>query len=128
MHGLYHHLRGDPELTALVCPAPLMSRQLRRWQVRLSHNNCTPLLAVATPLPQPSLEPRAAYTLFVSMNAAKAERQGDVLGLGGYCQGLFFSLPLSAHTRSANSISTLELMALVAAIATFHEFLHHFPR
>eukprot|EP00965_Chrysotila_dentata_P183526 6060211-Pleurochrysis_carterae.AAC.1 len=56
------------------------------------------------------------------MDAAKAERHGDVLGLGGYCHGRFFSLPLSAQTRGANSIATLELMALVAAIATFREF------
>eukprot|EP00965_Chrysotila_dentata_P030805 1026565-Pleurochrysis_carterae.AAC.2 len=62
------------------------------------------------------------------MGAAKAEQQGNILGLGGYCHSLFFSLPLSANTRRANSIATLELMALVAAIATFHEFLQHFPR
>eukprot|EP00965_Chrysotila_dentata_P087337 2883911-Pleurochrysis_carterae.AAC.1 len=105
-----------------------MGRQLRRWQVRLSHNNCTPLFAVAAPLPQSSREPRAAPTMLVSMDAAKAEQHGDVMGLGGYCHGLFFSLPLSVRTRSANSIATVELMALVAAIATFHEFLHHFPR
>eukprot|EP00965_Chrysotila_dentata_P176650 5833676-Pleurochrysis_carterae.AAC.1 len=62
------------------------------------------------------------------MDAAKAEQQGNVLGLGGYCQGLFFSLPLSANMRRANSIAMLEHMALVAAIATFHKFFCHFPR
>eukprot|EP00965_Chrysotila_dentata_P158815 5246129-Pleurochrysis_carterae.AAC.1 len=62
------------------------------------------------------------------MDAAKAEQQGGVLGLGGYCHGLSFALPLAARTRSAKSIATLELMALVAAIATFHAFFRHFPR
>eukprot|EP00965_Chrysotila_dentata_P080379 2651782-Pleurochrysis_carterae.AAC.1 len=63
------------------------------------------------------------------MDAAKAKQHGDVLGLGSYCHGLFLSLPLAAHTRSANSIATLELnMALVAAIDTFHAFFRHFPR
>eukprot|EP00965_Chrysotila_dentata_P037532 1248522-Pleurochrysis_carterae.AAC.1 len=55
MHGLCHHLRGDPDPTALMCPSPFMDRQLRRWRVRLTQNNCTPLLAVATPLPQQPL-------------------------------------------------------------------------
>eukprot|EP00965_Chrysotila_dentata_P092771 3063139-Pleurochrysis_carterae.AAC.1 len=62
------------------------------------------------------------------MDAAKAEQHGDVLGLGVYCHGLFFSLPLAARTRSANSIATFKLMALVAAIAIFHAFFRHFPR
>eukprot|EP00965_Chrysotila_dentata_P118422 3914926-Pleurochrysis_carterae.AAC.1 len=63
MHELYHHLRGDPEPTTLVHPSPLfMSRQLRRWHVRLSHKNCTPLLSVATPLPEPSRVPCSAPT------------------------------------------------------------------
>eukprot|EP00965_Chrysotila_dentata_P062697 2077711-Pleurochrysis_carterae.AAC.1 len=62
MHGLYHHLRGDPDPTTLVCPAPFMDGQLRRWRVRLTHNNCTPLLAVATPLPQPLRGLQAAPT------------------------------------------------------------------
>eukprot|EP00965_Chrysotila_dentata_P036107 1202174-Pleurochrysis_carterae.AAC.1 len=44
--------------------------------------------------------------------AAKADQHGDVLGLGGCCHGLFFSLSLSARTRGTNSIATLELMAL----------------
>eukprot|EP00965_Chrysotila_dentata_P098865 3269343-Pleurochrysis_carterae.AAC.1 len=62
------------------------------------------------------------------MDAAKAERHGDVLRLGGYCHGLFFSLPLAARTRGANSVATLVLIALLAAIATFHDFLRHFLR
>eukprot|EP00965_Chrysotila_dentata_P169024 5581867-Pleurochrysis_carterae.AAC.1 len=85
MHGLYHHLRGDPEPTALVHPSPFMSRQLRRWQARLSHKTCTPLLAVATPLPEPSPVPCSVPTLFVSMDAAKPDCEGQTLGLGGYC-------------------------------------------
>eukprot|EP00965_Chrysotila_dentata_P137039 4533043-Pleurochrysis_carterae.AAC.1 len=89
-----------------------MTRQLTRWQTRLSHNSCTPFLAVATPLSAPLLHPCREPTLFVSMDAAKADRQGEDLGLGGYCHGLFFSLPLTAATRRANSIATLELMAL----------------
>eukprot|EP00965_Chrysotila_dentata_P142974 4724583-Pleurochrysis_carterae.AAC.1 len=62
-----------------------MDRQLRRWRVRLAHNNCTPLLAVATPLPRPLRGLQALPTLFVSMDAAKADQHGDILGLGGYC-------------------------------------------
>eukprot|EP00965_Chrysotila_dentata_P038810 1289818-Pleurochrysis_carterae.AAC.1 len=62
------------------------------------------------------------------MDAAKADHEGVVLGLGGYCHGLFFALPLSASMRRANSIATLELMALVASDATFHAFFRHFPR
>eukprot|EP00965_Chrysotila_dentata_P179082 5913964-Pleurochrysis_carterae.AAC.1 len=57
MHGLYHHLRGDPDPTALVLPAPFMARQLTRWRTRLSHNSCTPLLTVATPLSAPLCDP-----------------------------------------------------------------------
>eukprot|EP00965_Chrysotila_dentata_P116494 3850435-Pleurochrysis_carterae.AAC.1 len=87
-----------------------MSRQLRRWQARLSHKNCTPLLAVATPLPEPSPVPCSVRTLFVLMDAAKADCEGQTLGLGGYCHGLFSALPLSAGTRKANSIATLKLM------------------
>eukprot|EP00965_Chrysotila_dentata_P157460 5201905-Pleurochrysis_carterae.AAC.3 len=37
-------------------------------------------------------------------------------------------LPLSASTRRANSIATLELMALVASVATFYAFFRHFAR
>eukprot|EP00965_Chrysotila_dentata_P099259 3282070-Pleurochrysis_carterae.AAC.1 len=48
------------------------------------------------------------------MDAAKADCDDQALGLGGYCHDLFFALPLSAATRDANSIATLELMALVA--------------
>eukprot|EP00965_Chrysotila_dentata_P006155 201078-Pleurochrysis_carterae.AAC.2 len=81
----------------------------------------TPLLAVNTPLLHHSRAPCSAPPLFVFMDVAKAEQQGDVLGLGGYCHSLFFSLPLSANTRRANSIATLELTALVAAIATFRD-------
>eukprot|EP00965_Chrysotila_dentata_P203986 6182065-Pleurochrysis_carterae.AAC.4 len=62
------------------------------------------------------------------MDAAKADQQGEVLELGCYCHSLFFSLSLSANTRRANSIATLELMALVAAVVTFHAFFRHFPR
>eukprot|EP00965_Chrysotila_dentata_P038130 1267146-Pleurochrysis_carterae.AAC.1 len=62
------------------------------------------------------------------MDAAKADWQGEDLGLGGYCHGLFFFLPLSVATRRANSIATLKLMALVAAVATFHDSFRHFPR
>eukprot|EP00965_Chrysotila_dentata_P109873 3630901-Pleurochrysis_carterae.AAC.1 len=63
-----------------------MSRQLRRWQARLSHKNCTPLLgAVATPLPAPAPVPCSVPTLFVSMDAAKADCEDQTLGLGGYC-------------------------------------------
>eukprot|EP00965_Chrysotila_dentata_P213230 6187511-Pleurochrysis_carterae.AAC.4 len=50
MHGLYHYLCGDPDPTAIVDPTPFMSRQLERWQIRLSHSTCTPLIGVATPL------------------------------------------------------------------------------
>eukprot|EP00965_Chrysotila_dentata_P227779 6196219-Pleurochrysis_carterae.AAC.1 len=128
MHGLYHHFRRDPDPTALVRPSPFVSRQLRRWQTQLSHKNCTSLLAAATPLPEASRAPCSAPTLFVSLDAAKAYHEGEVFGLGGYCHGLFFSLLLSASTRRANSIATLELMALVASIATFHAFSRHFPR
>eukprot|EP00965_Chrysotila_dentata_P233230 6199471-Pleurochrysis_carterae.AAC.1 len=53
------------------------------------------------------------------MDAAKAHQHGQLLGPGGYCYGLFFSLPLAPLSRHVNSIATLELMALVAAIATF---------
>eukprot|EP00965_Chrysotila_dentata_P177218 5852902-Pleurochrysis_carterae.AAC.3 len=122
MHGLYRHLRDDPDPTVLVCPLPCMSRQLQRWQTRLSNSNYTPLLAVATPQPQPSRVPCSAPTLFLSMDAAKADLQGEVLGLRCYCHGLFFSLPLSTNMRRANSIATLERMALVAAVATFLDF------
>eukprot|EP00965_Chrysotila_dentata_P145351 4800194-Pleurochrysis_carterae.AAC.1 len=63
------------------------------------------------------------------MDAAKADCEGQTLGLGGYCNGLFFALPFSAATRKANSIATLELMAsLVASVATFHAFFRHLPR
>eukprot|EP00965_Chrysotila_dentata_P081884 2702645-Pleurochrysis_carterae.AAC.2 len=62
------------------------------------------------------------------MDAAKAHQHGQVLGLGCYCHAFFFSLPLSQHTHHANSIATLELMALVAAVATIHAFFRHFPR
>eukprot|EP00965_Chrysotila_dentata_P113794 3761417-Pleurochrysis_carterae.AAC.2 len=58
MHGLYHHLRGDPDPTALVRPTPFACRQLLRGQTRLNHNNCTPLLAVAKPLSPSVREPR----------------------------------------------------------------------
>eukprot|EP00965_Chrysotila_dentata_P172290 5686130-Pleurochrysis_carterae.AAC.3 len=145
--GLLEHVRGvwvgPPSwmhgLTCVVTqtrqpwftPRPsctFMCRQLARWQTRLSHNNCTPLLAVATPLSPPLREPRCVPTLFVSMDAAKAYKQGQVLVLGDYCHGLFFSLPLLPHTRHANSITTLELMALFAAVATSHAFFCHFPR
>eukprot|EP00965_Chrysotila_dentata_P055634 1845715-Pleurochrysis_carterae.AAC.1 len=61
-----------------------MCRQLLRWQKRLSHNNCVPLLAVATPVTPLVYEPRAVPTLFVSMDAAKAHQHGQLLGLGGY--------------------------------------------
>eukprot|EP00965_Chrysotila_dentata_P169984 5610875-Pleurochrysis_carterae.AAC.1 len=76
----------------------------------------------------PVRELRYVPTLFVSMDAAKAHQHGQVLGLGGYCHGLFFSLPLAPQSRHANSIATLELMALLAAVATFHTFFRHFPR
>eukprot|EP00965_Chrysotila_dentata_P263266 6214798-Pleurochrysis_carterae.AAC.5 len=110
-------------------PQPSHScRQLLRWQTRLSHNNCTPLLAVAKPLSPPVREPRYVPSLFVSTDAAKAHQHGQVLGLCGYCHGLFFSLPLSQRTRHANSIATLELMVLAAAVATFHAFFRYFPR
>eukprot|EP00965_Chrysotila_dentata_P071219 2353199-Pleurochrysis_carterae.AAC.1 len=62
------------------------------------------------------------------MDAAKAGYDGQALELGGYCHGLFFALPLSTATRDANSIATLELMALVASNATFNSFFRHFPR
>eukprot|EP00965_Chrysotila_dentata_P049472 1639894-Pleurochrysis_carterae.AAC.1 len=62
------------------------------------------------------------------MDAAKADREDEVLGLGGYCHGLFFALPLSARKRRANSTASLELMALIASVATFHAFFRHFPR
>eukprot|EP00965_Chrysotila_dentata_P173127 5713176-Pleurochrysis_carterae.AAC.1 len=62
------------------------------------------------------------------MDAAKPHQQGQLLGLGGYCHGLFFSLPLQPRSRNANSIATLELMALVAAVSTFYPFFRHFPR
>eukprot|EP00965_Chrysotila_dentata_P199712 6179542-Pleurochrysis_carterae.AAC.1 len=107
---------------------PRPSRQLRRWQTRLADNNCMPLLAAATPLFHHSRAPCSAPTLFVYMDAAKAKPQGDDLGLGKYCHSLFFSLPLSANTRRAKSVATLELMALVVAIATFRDFFCHFPR
>eukprot|EP00965_Chrysotila_dentata_P241917 6204567-Pleurochrysis_carterae.AAC.4 len=76
----YHHLRGDPDPTALVRPTPFACPQLMRWQARLSHNNCTPLLAVATSLTPPGCEPLYIPTLFVSMDAAKAHQHGQVLG------------------------------------------------
>eukprot|EP00965_Chrysotila_dentata_P003812 124605-Pleurochrysis_carterae.AAC.1 len=60
------------------------------------------------------------------MDAAKAHQHGQVLGLGAYCHGLV-SLPLLQRTRHANSIATLELMALVAAVATVHSFFCLFP-
>eukprot|EP00965_Chrysotila_dentata_P170687 5634597-Pleurochrysis_carterae.AAC.1 len=56
------------------------------------------------------------------MDGAKADHDGEVLGLGGYCHALFFALPLAASTRRANSIATLEFMALIASAATFHAF------
>eukprot|EP00965_Chrysotila_dentata_P088524 2923127-Pleurochrysis_carterae.AAC.1 len=62
------------------------------------------------------------------MDAPKAHQRWQNFGLGGYCHGLFFSLPLSPSSCNANSIATLELMALVAAVATFHTFFRHFPR
>eukprot|EP00965_Chrysotila_dentata_P088305 2916526-Pleurochrysis_carterae.AAC.1 len=79
-----------------------------------------PLLAVAAPLSPLVREPCCVPTLFVSMDAAKAHQHGQDLELGGYCHGLFFCAPLSPSSRNANSIATLELMALVAAVATFH--------
>eukprot|EP00965_Chrysotila_dentata_P089022 2938930-Pleurochrysis_carterae.AAC.2 len=63
--------------------------------------------------------------------AMKAEREGENLGLGGYCHGLFFSLTLSVATRRANSIATLELMALPCCCCcnlSRLESLRHFPR
>eukprot|EP00965_Chrysotila_dentata_P258431 6213216-Pleurochrysis_carterae.AAC.1 len=122
MHGFYHHLRGDPDPAALVRPTPFACRQLLRWQTRLSRNNCIPLLAVATPLTPTVRELCYVPILFVSMDAAKAHQRGQLLGLGVYCHGLLFSLPLAPRSRHANSIATLELMALVAAIATCHPF------
>eukprot|EP00965_Chrysotila_dentata_P006131 200484-Pleurochrysis_carterae.AAC.2 len=39
-----------------------------------------------------------------------------------------YLFPSLTHTRCANSIATLKLIALVAAVAIFHDFFHNFPR
>eukprot|EP00965_Chrysotila_dentata_P239880 6203364-Pleurochrysis_carterae.AAC.3 len=62
------------------------------------------------------------------MDAAKADQQGEVLGIGGYCHGFFLFLLLPAATRRANSIATLELMALGDAVAIFYDSFRHFLR
>eukprot|EP00965_Chrysotila_dentata_P245140 6206377-Pleurochrysis_carterae.AAC.3 len=74
-------------------------RQLVWWQKRLSHNNCTPLIAVATALLPPLRKLHYVPTLFVSMGAAKAHQRGQVLGLY-VVTAMGFSFPfLSRYTR-----------------------------
>eukprot|EP00965_Chrysotila_dentata_P218958 6190858-Pleurochrysis_carterae.AAC.2 len=117
-----HDLLGDPsDPTALIHLTPF------RWEKRFSHNNYTPLLAVATPLSPPLREPRYVPKQTVCLHG---RGEGSPRGTGPRAIGVTAmdsSSPPLPHTRRANSIDTLEFMALVAAVATFHTFFCHFP-
>eukprot|EP00965_Chrysotila_dentata_P165790 5473959-Pleurochrysis_carterae.AAC.3 len=112
MHGPYHHLRGDPDPTALVRPSPFMKQ--------------TAAAVAHAALPQ---EVHAAPCGCHAPAPALSRALLGAYSVRGYCHGLFFSLPLSANTRRAiNSIATLGPISLVNSVATFHAFFRYFPR
>ena len=109
MHGLYepHSADGVSRFgpNARVVPSPFMLRQLERW-LRLVHKSGG--AAVFAALDKRSVRwLRGAH--FVA--SADAATDCDVPGLGGYCHGMYWYIPIHPEWLNWLHITVLELLA-----------------
>jgi hypothetical protein len=121
MHGLYHP--HGPEGASrfgpngIVKPTAFMTLQLQRWLDTLQATAGTPVLAALDKAHLPTRQ-RPVYTA-----SADAATDSRVPGLGGYCHGLYWYVPIHMAWLDWLHITVLELLATGINAIVFANYL-----
>ena len=109
MHGLYepHGSEGASRYgpNARVSVNPFMLRQLTRWTTLVARSGGAPVLAA---LDKRHVPPPKGPIYVASADAAT---DSDVPGIGGYCHGMYWYIPIHPEWLNWLHITVLELLA-----------------
>ena len=119
MYGLYgphrsERVRRDGP-SAQVMVNPFMAAQLQRWLRLLMHTGGAAFTAALRKLPN-----LACLRYVVSSDAAT---DSEPAGIGGYCHGLYYYLPIEPEWLDWLHITCLEMLATGGSVMTFHDYL-----
>ena len=110
MHGLYepHSAEGVSRFgpNAHVHPNAFMISQLLRWVALVARSGGASVLAALDKRHAPSDGARAVYTA-----SADAATDSHVPGIGGYCHGMYWYVPIHPEWLHWLHITVLELLA-----------------
>ena len=122
LYGMYvpHAQQLGP--TDRVSVNELMQKCLQEWALVLTRTGGAPFLVVFNSEWTGS---DAAVIIFMSSDASK---EGTATpGLGGFCNGMYWSYPLPPWLLTLFAISALELMAAVLCVHILWSRVRHFP-
>lgn len=122
MYGLYRPHRPDGESRfgpagRIVCD-PLMRKQLERWRSLLAGSCC---VSVKRALMRTELEKTPDLRLDIYSDACHADVETS--GIGGYCHGLYWFVPVEPQDRPYVHIPVLELLGAVMNVVVLHPHL-----
>ncbi|KAL3928372.1 MAG: hypothetical protein SGPRY_002412, partial [Prymnesium sp.] len=115
-HGPQGESRQGP--AALVECDELMTKQLLRWRSLLLHSAG---ISVKRALLRGELDGEPQFFIDVSSDACLSDVA--IAGIGGFCHGLFWYLPVPKGDRSTVFIGLLELIGVCANVLVFHSLL-----
>ena len=118
MYYLYDPHMGDPEPNGLVRLNESGAARLRWWRGQLGRIGGAPFTRA---LGWKHLPPRACFPQFVIYSDAASEGAGA--GLGGFCNGMYWYLPLTEKHLHHLHITALELLAIGIGALTFAPYL-----
>ena len=123
MHGLYepHKPTGESRFgpNAIVRPGGFMVSQLTRWLALVGRSGGASVLAALDKRHAPGDDGAAVYTA-----SADAATDSHVPGIGGYCHGMYWYVPIHPEWLNWLHITVLELLATGINAIVFAPYLH----